>query len=335
MTSASPIPVWNSNLVNLRDLLADLYWDKNDARRLAQQAGLRVAMIAFSDKPIATWHNILTDALNRHKLEDVIDAACQEFPENNFLAQAKQGQLTSVRGKDIAQQVAWQEQPSTDHLEKIIGSQPTLLPISFLETGLRLGRAVARIQLPDGASGTGFLLPGDLLLTNHHVLPDAATAAVSLAQFNYQVNEAGLPQQHTDYHLAPEKGFATSAKDDWSAVRVQGAPTNTWGTIPLAPADPHKDDFTIIIQHPMGGAKQIALYHNLITYVDERLVQYLTDTLPGSSGSPVFDTRWQVIALHHSGGWLREPASKQSHYRNEGIHINTVLRGMQTASLLP
>lgn len=335
MNPAFLTSAWNPNLVNLRDLLADLYWDKNDARRLAQQAGLRVAMIAFSDKPIATWHNILTDALNRNKLDDVINAASQEYPENKFLAQAQQGLLTSVRGKDILQQVAWQEQPSTDHLEKIIGSQPTLLPVSFLETGLRLGRAVARIQLADGASGSGFLLPGNLLLTNHHVLPDAATAAAALAQFNYQMDEAGLAQQHTEYHLVPDQGFATSAPDDWSAVRVQGDPASTWGAIPLAPASPRKDDYTIIIQHPMGGAKQIALYHNLITYVDERLVQYLTDTLPGSSGSPVFDTRWQVIALHHSGGWLREPASKQTHYRNEGIHVNTVLRGLQAAGLLP
>lgn len=28
---------------------------------------------------------------------------------------------------------------------------------------------------------------------------------------------------------------------------------------------------------------------------------YLTDTLPHSSGSPVFNSEWEVVALHHAG----------------------------------
>ena len=61
--------------------------------------------------------------------------------------------------------------------------------------------------------------------------------------------------------------------------------------------------------------------------VDENRVQYLTDTLPGSSGSPVFDRDWNVIALHHSGGWIAEPnaPSKSTFYRNEGINISKLI----------
>ncbi|MBU6351013.1 MAG: trypsin-like peptidase domain-containing protein [Chloroflexi bacterium] len=81
------------------------------------------------------------------------------------------------------------------------------------------------------------------------------------------------------------------------------------------------------------GPKQIALYHNLVVYSDGQRVQYLTDTLPGSSGSPVFNSAWQVVALHHSGGWLREPGSKQMYYRNEGIHVNAVLQGLRNADI--
>ena len=66
-----------------------------------------------------------------------------------------------------------------------------------------------------------------------------------------------------------------------------------------------------------------------MAYVGEGRVQYLTDTLPGSSGSPVFDEQWNVVALHHSGGWLAEPnsASKTTYYRNEGISIDRVIAG--------
>jgi V8-like Glu-specific endopeptidase len=63
-------------------------------------------------------------------------------------------------------------------------------------------------------------------------------------------------------------------------------------------------------------------------------LQYLTDTLPGSSGSPVFDRDWNVVALHHSGGWLAEPGSsdKTTDYRNEGILIDVIMAGIQAAT---
>ena len=85
----------------------------------------------------------------------------------------------------------------------------------------------------------------------------------------------------------------------------------------------------VIIQHPGGGPKQIALAHNLVTFVNHQFVHYLTDTMPGSSGSPVFNEAWQVIALHHSGGWLREPGGKEQLFRNEGIAIEPLLSGAQ------
>jgi V8-like Glu-specific endopeptidase len=63
-------------------------------------------------------------------------------------------------------------------------------------------------------------------------------------------------------------------------------------------------------------------------------VHYLTDTLKGSSGSPVFNSNWEVVALHHRGGWLAEPGSKRMVYRNQGIAIGVVLRGLRAAGLL-
>jgi V8-like Glu-specific endopeptidase len=64
---------------------------------------------------------------------------------------------------------------------------------------------------------------------------------------------------------------------------------------------------------------------NRVEYVDDRLVQYTTDTLPGSSGAPVFDWQWRLVALHHSGGDLREPETGEEHFRNEGILLRAIL----------
>ena len=73
------------------------------------------------------------------------------------------------------------------------------------------------------------------------------------------------------------------------------------------------------------------MYSNVVAFVGANRVQYLTDTEPGSSGSPVFDKEWNVVALHHSGGWVSEPGAvdpNRQFYRNEGILIDAVIAGL-------
>ena len=86
-----------------------------------------------------------------------------------------------------------------------------------------------------------------------------------------------------------------------------------------------------IIQHPGGNQKRVSMYSNSVVFVGGNKVQYLTDTEPGSSGSPVFDKQWNVAALHHSGGWLTEPGApdkSRQFYRNEGVLIDVVMAGV-------
>jgi hypothetical protein len=71
------------------------------------------------------------------------------------------------------------------------------------------------------------------------------------------------------------------------------------------------------------------LTKRISAFADMRRLQYLTDTLDGSSGSPVFDVNWCVVGLHHKGGVVVEtPGAKQAFYRNQGIHINAVIDGL-------
>lgn len=75
-----------------------------------------------------------------------------------------------------------------------------------------------------------------------------------------------------------------------------------------------RDEYATIIQHPRGRQKQVAARNNRIEiYVyDKELTSskeigennhlyYSTDTLPGSSGAPVFSDQWYVVALHRRG----------------------------------
>jgi Trypsin-like peptidase domain len=106
--------------------------------------------------------------------------------------------------------------------------------------------------------------------------------------------------------------------------------------LPLRRASVQTGDHVNIIQHPGGGLKQISLFANVVVFVGGGRVQYLTDTLPGSSGSPVLNANWNVVALHHSGGWLIEPntGSKTTYYRNEGIMIDRIIDGLAIEAVI-
>jgi V8-like Glu-specific endopeptidase len=324
--------VWTRDaLINLRAVLANNYPTVADSRRFVADIGLNPAQIEFDPKAINNWFQILEYAKPRNKLDDIVKHALEENPENEALQAAQAGTPPPIlEGPDVD----WHGPNIASALEKIIGTQSTLVPITYLELGLVRSKAVARVKRDDGSSGTGFLTEGDLLITNNHVLSNVEEARSSIVQLNYQATSGGLNAPIDEFRLLPEKSFKTSTADDWTAVLVDGNPSAKWGYLELAAAQSKVGDYVNIIQHPGGGPKQISFMANVIVFVDSQRVQYLTDTLPGSSGSPVFDTEWNVIALHHSGGWLAEPksATKIMHYRNEGILIDRVIAGLKGQS---
>jgi len=326
---------WNQMLTNLRDVLADLYYTQELARRVVEAAGLKPGYIDLEGDAITRWHNILREADRRNKVAAIVQVAHGEYPENDWLTAAVKGDLWVVSGADI-NKTAWQGEVDATQLEKLMGDKSTLMPIHFLEVGLERARSVVKV-IQQGGSGSGFLLPGNLLVTNHHVLASPEMARTATILCNYQRTRDGLDAETQSFPLAPDAPdgfFHTSQPHDWTVVRVAGDANAHYGALTLRRKAMQKDDHVNIIQHPGGGPKQIALYHNLVTFADDDVVQYLTDTLPGSSGSPVFDDDWDVVALHHSGGWLREPGVKQPLYRNEGIAIDKVLDALEALGLL-
>jgi V8-like Glu-specific endopeptidase len=313
---------------NLREILASYYPTNTDARRVVTDAGLRQQAIGFESKSINTWFSILEHAGHSKKISKVVEIALADFPEDETLKTVMQGKVPPILAGPEAKD--WHGPTNASQLEKIIGKKSTLVPINYLEIGLLRASSVARVLLPDGSSGTGFLVEGNILITNNHVLPDVDVAASALAQFNYQQTSIGHAAPTDVFELSPQSFFKTSAEDDWTAVQVNGDPTAKWGSLKLSEAHPEVGDHVNIIQHAGGGFKQISFTANVIVFVGGGRVQYLTDTLPGSSGSPVFDTRWRVVALHHSGGWLQEPNAPAgaTSYRNEGVAINKLIEGL-------
>ena len=241
---------------------------------------------------------------------------------------------------DVTLQAGAHQEAYKSDLE-IILDRSNLLPFAFLRDGDRLGRAVVKVHRADGAAGTGFLVAPGILLTNHHVLPDATVAATARAHANHEADpEPAYPPIVVP--LDPAALFVSNAELDFTFVAVAGL--DSLGCVP-----PSRDSLGIarseyvnIIQHPRGRPKEVALQDNQVEQADHVVVRYSCDTEPGSSGSPVFDNRWKLVALHHAsvvtdgpGGRSAPSGASGSKYLNEGIRLSAIALWLETADANP
>jgi endonuclease G len=245
-------------------------------------------------------------------------------------------------------------------LERILGTSD-LMGVSFLELGLLVSRTIGRVHCRDRVGrtvgyGTGFMVSPRLMMTNNHVLDSAETASYSQIEFDYQVGLDGKPATSVFFGLAPADFFLTDAGLDYTLVAVQAqlpdgrALDFGWNRLLDEEGKVIKGEYVNIIQHPNGEPKQLALRENQLEDALEQWLHYRTDTAPGSSGSPVFNDQWEVVALHHSGvprrdeqgnilardGQVWQPVMGEHRIdwmANEGARVSRIVRHIKAQSL--
>lgn len=218
--------------------------------------------------------------------------------------------------------------------ERLVGKSD-LFPISYLEAGLKAGKPVCRIEMRDSVGrvrghGTGFLISPSLLLTNNHVLNNEDLALYSLAQFNYELDLDLRERQIKSFRFDPKRLFITDQKLDFTLVAVEensadGTKISDFGFLPLLSQTGKAlvGEYVSIIQHPDGAPKAIAIRENKITDLFDDYIHYTTDTSVGSSGSPVYNDEWIIIALHHAG--IPDKNDPNIFVANEGTRISSIL----------
>ena len=100
-------------------------------------------------------------------------------------------------------------------------------------------------------------------------------------------------------------------------------PSNRWGSLqlPAGGVSYATHQHVNIVQHPRGRRKEVAVQENSLANIYTNHVRYTTDTDLGSSGSPVFNNGWDLLAIHHAGG------AKQNGMwiNNQGVRIDRIV----------
>jgi V8-like Glu-specific endopeptidase len=116
----------------------------------------------------------------------------------------------------------------------------------------------------------------------------------------------------------PPPGLSTQAGD-------QQARPRGWLIPPEPVSEPQPGDRLIIVQHPQQSPMVVDFGAIQGYNLGKTRVHYTTNTQKGSSGSPCFDSRMRLVALHHAG----DPADAPRAAYNQGIpigRIRTLLR---------
>jgi hypothetical protein len=321
---------------------------------LAQEAGVDTSWL-YQQQPVALlWKDVLDQAARAALLRPLVERVLARLASNHPAVPFLRGLLADQTPPVSAEPRADDGTPTFIHEDDAVSEPEALLfgadltmPIGRL-TGLidalrqvlRVGPSVCKLTVGFGAGeqyGTGFRIGTNLLLTNWHVVHrrnDGTAAATVVAEFGYEDDAERGPLPGRAVRCSAEP-VASDQADDWAVVRTLDPLDDAWPSLPLSElGEPAVHAAAYIVQHPMGQRKRVGFVRNLISYVDDRVVHYLTDTDVGSSGAPVLDAHGRLLALHHRGGRPQETLSAAPVRKNEGIRMSLIATALRDCGVV-
>lgn len=158
---------------------------------------------------------------------------------------------------------------------------------------LKVRQAVGRIETHDGrAIGTGVYLGNNYLLTCYHVVEEIAEGP-AFVRFNNRTNS----QNERKYSLIlPPVTTSATEELDYALIklneRVDGIHPVTIRSTSLT-----NNDRIRVIHYPFGG--DVRVHDGTITRESEnKRIGHNFPTESGSSGAPIFDKDWKLVAIH-------------------------------------
>lgn len=309
-----------------------------NALKQDQHAGLiRYDDFKFERNKIAHAINYLIDEIDNEKhIQDIMNDMSPAQPK-----------LETPTGINVIDR---------SDFEKIMRGRDNIVPIEWLSKAVERSKIVCKVELSTGGSGTGFLIKGGYVLTNHHVICKHFPFLQSPCDFSCKTDNScpirgrillndqasANANDKIPYELDPADTYIVNKDLDYALIKIKDNPAHPlskWGHAEIEAFKlPQKDDLVNIIQHPGGKMKMIAMPDVVLNnWQEKNYLFYMADTKPGSSGSPVFNQDWKVVALHHagkneksSGGGITINANGDVHPANRGILIGAIQRDLAT-----
>ncbi|MBL0300569.1 MAG: DNA/RNA non-specific endonuclease [Cytophagaceae bacterium] len=280
-----------------------------------------------------------------------------EIIENNIIGE----QENLIQRKKMLQNLG--QEPEEFAYERAIGENDSVYS-NFVELILEAKKKVGRIVIKNGNENlgyaTGFMVSKKLLLTNWHVFKTKEEVDKSVIQFFYELDTKGNPTKSSSFLLDADTFFFNNEELDYCLVAVKNTDLNNTkklseiGYISLDPTlgklGSEGEEKLNIIHHPNGDYKQLSIRENKFTKILHTSIWYESDTSQGSSGSPVFNDQWQLVALHHMGVPKKDAAGNyldkdnkiipkngnkidvnRIHWiANEGIRISVIIKHLKS-----
>lgn len=291
-----------------------------------------------------------------------LDAEAQQF----FRERADEA-LRRAQPQPVAGSAPAAAKVAADRLDGVLPEkvlwESDLLPIAFLVGAARTAQSVARIAvtrheggavrsspatgLPLVYYGTAWLIGPRHAITNHHVISarSPGEAPASPADFEKQALTATVEFDYDDPNQQPvaygcAKLLAFDAVLDFAVLELADAAVPlTRAALPLSATALTIDPGTYlpvnIIQHPGGQTKHLAIRNNAAAAIEGNDLSYFTDTQAGSSGSPVCNDEWRVVALHkaatrHKGAFTYQ--GRENPWVNIGTPIVLIVDALKKLS---
>jgi hypothetical protein len=226
-------------------------------------------------------------------------------------------------------------------LEAAFGDE-RFVSLEWYRTGLQACRAVARIDDAAGiVRGSGFLIRGEDVHPRFksEMLLVTTARTVSDDRFLQSVTGAIPPERvHVRFELQDTQAQLRIRRLLWTspaseldatiAVLNEQLPADRY--LPIAGAMPRYNDRVYVIGHPEGRNVSMSLQDNRVIAVNPPFIQYRSPTAQGSSGGPVLNDAWEIVAMHHAGGKEATQVSREGNVQaSEGILIQELLQAFQ------
>jgi hypothetical protein len=321
----------------------DLYW-------ILDKLGVRLNLLVRPGGPFSTAVFELIQLADRAGwTNDLVRAAYEARPDNPGLAEAYQLLNLGAKVELSATATPLSVRPEGESSGKPeVAFAQDVVAKSHLDLGVwrsslvEAQPRVCRVEVGGGVFGTGFLVGPDIVLTCRYVVEDVIK----------RKRKSGDVRCRFDFHPSLQgvvvrtkrTGWLVAKSDlddlDYVLLRLERAvdedlsPHRTkrgWFSLPTSSVDVAPGTSVQLLHYGTGGALRLTVDTDGVIGLSEdaRRLQYRVKTEPGSGGAPLFDSQWQLLAIHESA-----KAEGNAPKEGEGVLVSAIRDDLSKKGLL-